>query len=202
MTGSPSRTDAQEVDRALVRRIARGDESAMTALFDRYGGPQFAFAHRILADPAEAEEAVLEAFMQAWSDASRFDASRGSVGAWLTMMVRSRALDRVRARTRRERATASSVNGSSAGPPGMGTRPADPDRALQEEEHRRQVIAALVSLPAEQREAIELAFYEGLSQSEIAARLALPLGTVKTRVRSGMLKLRELLRELVAEGTP
>lgn len=199
MTGSASHTDAQEVDRALVRRIVRGDESAMTALFDRYGGPQFAFAHKILGDPAEAEEVVLEAFMQVWSHASRFDASRGSVGAWFTMMVRSRALDRVRARTRRERATASSANGSSSGPPGMGTRPADPDRALQEDERRRRVVAALGALPLEQREAVELAFYEGLSQSEIATRLKVPLGTVKTRVRSGMLKLRDLLRELRAE---
>lgn len=202
MTGSAARTEAREAEQSLIGRIARADEKALAALFDRYGSPLFAFAQKIVGDPAEAEEAVLEAFMQVWSDASGFDASRGSVGAWLTMMVRSRALDRVRARTRRERATASSGSGTALGAPGMGTWQTDPDRALQEDERRRRVTAALAALPAEQREAIELAFYQGLSQSEIAARLSVPLGTVKTRVRNGMLKLRERLRELVTEEAP
>lgn len=184
-------------DRSLVERMARGDESAAAVLFDRYAKTLYGVALQILGDTAEAEEVVLDAFMQVWRDALRYDPSRGSLVAWLIMIGRSRALDGVRARARRERAIERFGSGMPLAALG-GTH--DPSQATEDEERRRRVTAALSALPAEQREPIELAFFEGLSHSEIAARLQTPLGTVKTRVRSGMQKLRDSLRELLAEG--
>lgn len=193
------RAGALETDRSLVQRMAQGEPTALARLFDRYAKTLFAVALRILANPAEAEEAMLEAFTQAWQEAARFDAARGSVGAWLTMMVRSRALDRTRSLVREERATARAAAAEPTGVPAMGFASARPDDALENDQRRRQVEAALQALSPQQREPIELAFYEGLSHSEIAARLHLPLGTVKTRIRSGMQTLRETLRPLLAE---
>ncbi len=181
-------------DRELVERAAAGDERAMTDLYDRYGTVLYTVAYRVVGQRADAEEVVVEAFAQAWRDAGRFEAGRGSVAAWLTMIARSRALDLVRARSRRDKLAASAAaSGVEAGPatPEHGSSPAD---RTEEDERRRMVRQAIESLSPPQRQAIELAFFEGLSQSEIAARLNEPLGTVKTRVRLGMQKLRESLR--------
>jgi RNA polymerase sigma-70 factor, ECF subfamily len=186
-------------DGELVAQAARGDERAVGRLYDRYGAVLYAVAYRIVGQRADAEEVVIEAFAQAWRDAPRFEAGRGSVAGWLTMIARSRALDLVRARSRRERITASAAADRPETSPAMGDFRPDPARALDHDERRRQVEQALTLLSPPQRQAIELAYFEGLSQSEIAERLQEPLGTVKTRVRLGMQKLRESLRPFYYE---
>src|SRR4051812_15403359 len=153
-------------DGELVARAARGDERAVGELYDRYGRVLYTVAYRIVGQGADAEEVVLEAFAQAWRDAPRFEAGRGSVAGWLTMIARSRALDLVRARSRRDRITASAASDRPEASPGMSDFRPDPARALDHDERRRQVRQALDLLPPPQREAIELAYFEGLSQSE------------------------------------
>lgn len=181
-------------DAELLARAARGDERAVGMVYDRYGQVMYAVAYRIVRQPGDAEEVVAEAFAQAWRDAERFEAGRGSVAAWLTVMTRSRALDLVRARARRDRITHTAQRSDPEGTLGMGTPGASPDAALEAQERERRVAEALADLSPPQRAAIELAFFEGLSHSEIAERLNEPLGTVKTRVRLGMQKLRESLK--------
>jgi RNA polymerase sigma-70 factor (ECF subfamily) len=190
----PDPVSPPPIDGELVARAARGDERAVGQLYDRYGGVLYAVAYRIVGQRADAEEVVLEAFTQAWREAPRFEAGRGSVAGWLTMIARSRALDLVRARSRRERITASAAADRPNTSPAMSEFRPDPANALDHDERRRQVQQALQTLSPPQRQAIELAYFEGLSQSEIAERLQEPLGTVKTRVRLGMQKLRECLR--------
>ena len=186
-------------DAELVAQAARGDERAVGRLYDRYGAVLYAVAYRIVGQRADAEEVVLEAFAQAWREAPRFEAGRGSVAGWLTIIARSRALDLVRARSRRERVTASAAADRPETSPAMSEFRPDPAGALDHDERRRQVQHALTLLSPPQRQAIELAYFEGLSQSEIAERLQEPLGTVKTRVRLGMQKLRECLRPFYYE---
>jgi RNA polymerase sigma-70 factor (ECF subfamily) len=163
-------------------------------VYDRYGQVMYAVAYRIVRQPGDAEEVVADAFAQAWRDAGRFEAGRGSVAAWLTVITRSRALDLVRARSRRERITDTAQRSDPEATLGMGTPGASPDAAVETKERERRVAEALADLSPPQRAAIELAFFEGLSHSEIAERLDEPLGTVKTRVRLGMQKLRESLK--------
>jgi RNA polymerase sigma-70 factor (ECF subfamily) len=185
------------LDRELVARAAAGDGRAMTDLYDRYGSVLYTVAYRVVGQRADAEEVVVEAFAQAWREAARFEAGRGSVAAWLTMIARSRALDLVRARSRRDRLAANAANAAASGLDGGSATPdhgASPADRAEDDERRRVVRQAMDGLSPAQRQAIELAFFEGLSQSEIAARLNEPLGTVKTRVRLGMQKLRESLR--------
>jgi RNA polymerase sigma-70 factor (ECF subfamily) len=186
-------------DGDLVGRAAHGEESAIGQLYDRYGAVLYAVAYRIVGQAADAEEVVLDAFAQAWRDAPRFEAQRGSVAGWLTTIARSRALDLVRARSRRERITAAAAADRPGDPPAMSEFRPDPAGALDHAERRRHVQDALDTLSPPQRQAIELAYFEGLSQSEIAERLQEPLGTVKTRVRLGMQKLRECLRPFYFE---
>ncbi len=187
----------EETDRGLVARMAHGDENAMGHLYDRLGAPLYALAFRMLGERADAEEVVMDAFMQAWQNAETFDHQRGSVGAWLTVMVRSRAIDRSRARSRQEKKVV--IHGGSEEAAGVSMHREDPSRSVEVTEERRIVIAALGGLPEAQREAIALAYYDGLSQTQIAEKLQLPLGTVKTRVRDGMRKLRSVLLPLYAE---
>jgi RNA polymerase sigma-70 factor (ECF subfamily) len=186
-------------DGDLIAKAARGDERAIATLYDRYGGVLYAVAYRIVGQRADAEEVVIEAFAQAWREAPRFASERGSVAGWLTMIARSRALDTVRARSRRDRLTASAAADPSGGSPAMGEWHPDPAGAVDHAERREKVRVALEALSPPQRQAIELAFFEGLSQSEIADRLQEPLGTIKTRVRLGMQKLRESLRPFYFE---
>jgi RNA polymerase sigma-70 factor (ECF subfamily) len=189
-------------DRDLVAGAAGGDERAMAGLYDRYGQVLYAVAYRIVGERADAEEVVLEAFAQAWRDAPRFEAARGSVAGWLTMIARSRALDLVRARSRRDRITAAAASARPDAPLAMGEVRPDPSAGMDHSERRREVRLALEALSAPQRQAIELAYYEGLSQSEIAERLQEPLGTIKTRIRLGMQKLRDALRPFYFEPGP
>jgi RNA polymerase sigma-70 factor (ECF subfamily) len=171
----------------------------MAALYDRYGQVLYAVAYRIVGQRADAEEVVLDALAQAWREATRFEAGRGSVAAWLTTIARSRALDLVRARSRRDRITATAAAEGPDTAPAMGGWRADPSSGVEHAERRTRVQAALETLSPPQRRAIELAFFEGLSQSEIAELLQEPLGTIKTRVRLGMQKLRECLRPFYFE---
>lgn len=186
-------------DADLIAHAAAGEERAIAALYDRYGAVVYAIANRITGQRADAEEIVVEAFAQAWREAGRFEARRGSVAGWLTMIARSRALDLVRARSRRERITATAAADRPDVPLAMGDWRTDPGGAVDHAERRRRVREALQLLSAPQRQAIELAYFEGLSQSEIAERLQEPLGTIKTRVRLGMQKLRECLRPFYFE---
>ncbi|MBI3982802.1 MAG: sigma-70 family RNA polymerase sigma factor [Gemmatimonadetes bacterium] len=178
----------------IISRVQAGDQAALAELYDRYADTLLALAYRILRDRAEAEDVLLEVLERAWREADRFDPERGSVRVWLTVMVRSRALDLLRVRRRRERVAAEAAR---SGDEGVGFRGTAGD-ASELEDLRRHVVTALQELPPAQREAIELAYYGGLSQSEIAARLSLPLGTVKTRMRDGLQKLRVVLRPIHA----
>lgn len=182
-----------------MAQAAAGSERAIAALYDRYGAVLYAVAYRVVGQRADAEEVVIEAFTQAWRDAGTFDAARGSVGAWLTTIARSRALDVVRARGRRERVTESAVQANGGGTPAASGAQPDPGDSVEQIERRHHVQLALELLSPSQRQAIELAYFEGLSQSEIADRLGEPLGTVKTRIRLGMQRLRDALRPFFFE---
>ena len=191
-----------DTDADLIALAAKGDERAVASLYDRFGPALYLLAYRIAGERADAEEIVFEGFAQAWREASRFEAGRGSVAAWLTTIVRSRALDAVRARARRVRATDSAAVADPGTAPGFGVPEADPSDSVEHAERAAAVRRALDELPSTQREPIELAYFGGLSQSEIAARLNEPLGTVKTRVRTGMQRLRDLLRPHFSEPAP
>jgi RNA polymerase sigma-70 factor (ECF subfamily) len=191
LSADPLALPALGDDGALVRRMAAGDESALGLLYDRWSPLLHSVARRILSDPDDAEEVLEEAFWQAWRQAGRYEEGRGGVSTWLTMMVRSRALDRVRARGRmREERWAVLPEPSSAN---AFDSPAAPDALTERSEERRIIEAAVARLPPEQRETVELAYFRGMSQSEIAAALGQPLGTVKTRARLALQKLRESL---------
>lgn len=188
-------------DSSLVSGMAHGDEHAATTLYDRHGAVMYGLAIRMLGEPADAEEVVLDAFAQAWREAGRFDGSRGSVLGWLTTIVRSRALDAIRARGRRAKMV-EKAGASSDEPVAMSQALPAPDQEVDASDRAVAVGAALRTLPDPQRRAIELAFFEGLTHQEVAERLREPLGTVKTRIRLGMLKLRDMLDGLAPEPTP
>jgi RNA polymerase sigma-70 factor (ECF subfamily) len=164
---------------ALIRRLVSGDAQALCDIYDRYAGLVNALALRILRDAAEAEDVVQEVFVQIWRQASRFDPDRGSPEAWLCTIARTRALDRLRRRTARREEP------SEAAPAPVVLAPRN-EEALA-------VRKALEVLSSDQRRALELAYYEGLTQSEIATHLGEPLGTIKTRIRTAMIRLRETL---------
>ena len=178
-------------DEALVERMAAGEQDALSALYDRHRSLVFSLILRIQRDRAESEEVLTDVFFQAWRGAAGFDALRGTVIAWLVMLARSRALDRVRSRGRREANLAALVEEQAHAAPNPGSGSAS--AAAEEELRRSRIQAALGSLSPQQRGALELAYYGGLSHSEIAGRLGEPLGTIKTRIRQGLLTLRERL---------
>ena len=177
--------------------MARGEASAVADLYDRHARAVYSLALRMLDDAAEAEDVVQDVFTQAWRQAGLYDPARAPVVGWLLVIARARTLDRLRARRSR-------VALVGAGPDAATVVDLSPGQDVQAigREQGSKVRAALAALSAAQREAIELAYYKGLSQSDIAERLEQPLGTVKTRIRSGLLKLRELLRGSLGEQTP
>lgn len=181
--------ETQAEDRECLRKLAGGDGDAAGRLYDRHARPIYSLVLRIVANEGEAEDVVQEVFAQAWRQATRYDASRGAVGAWLLMMARTRALDRLRAR--RSRPNEQPIE--KTGVLGLASGDRDAVAGLIDAERTGQVVRALDELPLLQRLAIELAYYEGLTQQEIAIRLEEPLGTVKTRIRTGLLKLRDAL---------
>lgn len=177
-----------EADSGIVSRLAAGDMRAAEELYDRYAGQVLALARRILRDDGDAEDVVQEVFSQAWRTAQRFETSRGTVAGWLLVMARTRSIDRLRARQARPD-TRSNVLPDTLAAPGVPVS----DLMLSEEQSVR-IREALKSLPDAQRSALELAYYEGLTQSEIAQRLTEPLGTIKTRIRTALGTLRQRLR--------
>jgi len=184
---SVNRPDAVETDRGLVQAIASGSPEALGRLYDQYGGIVFALARRIVARVEDAEEVVQDVFAQVWRQAARYQASRATVAGWIVMLARTRAIDRLRARRARpdeDRAVeASTLTFPSASP--------DPEHVALSAEHAAHVKEAYAALPDPQRSLLDLAYYEGLSHSEIAERTGVPLGTVKTRIRTAMEALRQ-----------
>lgn len=179
---------AQESDAELLHSVARGDEGALARLYDRYRSILFGILVRILNSREEAEDVLQEVFLQVWRRAADFDEQRGRPFTWLVTLARSRAIDRLRVLAARQRLADSAAQ----------ELPKEASDAATDTLHAEQkeiVARALADLPEEQRRTLKLAYFEGLTQSEIAAKLGTPLGTVKTRMRSGMMKLRELLGE-------
>jgi RNA polymerase sigma factor (sigma-70 family) len=180
-------------DEALLELVARSDDGALAELYDRYSRAAYGLALRILRDEALAQDAVQEAFIAVWRTADRFSAERAKASTWVLTIVHRRAVDVVR---REERRRGDPLDDDMAQPAG---------RATEEEAdlrtRRRAVQEVLRRLPDEQRQALELAYYGGLTQSELAERLGLPLGTIKSRMFAGLSRLRDLLAEAGLEET-
>jgi RNA polymerase sigma-70 factor, ECF subfamily len=179
-------SDADE----LALALKRGEERALAELYDRYGGSVYHLALRITHDPGAAEEISLDAFLQIWRQAARYDTHHGTLASWLFTIARSRAIDRLRA--------AGATKRTHAEDPGSVNAVEQPEDVAAVAERRALVRQAMDSLPAAQRVALELAYYEGLSHSQIAARLGEPLGTVKTRIRNAMQVLRKALAPVLS----
>jgi len=180
-------------DFALMQAIAAGDRAALERLYDRHSPLVLAVSRRVLKDAAEAEDVLTTVFFEVWSRADRFDASRGSPLSYLTTLARSRAIDRRRSRAARPVAL-SSENSAAENAAAMASTAPTPLQSSDINEQRQRIRAALAELEPAQREAIECSFYEGLSHSEIAEKLQKPLGTVKTYIRQGLIRLRDRIR--------
>ena len=179
--------DPQSVEESqtqLLCRIAAKDKQALAVFYDQVAGLLYSMAVRILEDPHEAEEVIQDVFVQIWRKAVTFDATLGSPSHWALSITRNRSIDRLRARHRRVRLMNEFREELDSGPPGH--------RALNQEDIAA-IRSALNGLPDEQRQAIEMAFFGGMTHLEIAGALREPLGTIKARIRRGMLKLRECL---------
>ena len=187
-------------DRELVRRMAAGDEAALGELHDRFSTLVHSVVLRIVGDADDAEEVLEETFWQAWRQAGRYEEGRGGIGTWLVMMARSRAVDHVRSRRRfREERWEELPEPGEPGRDSDATEPS-PLESAQADEVRRVVADAVAKLPPEQRQTVELAYFRGMSQTEIAEATGQPLGTVKTRARLALQKLREALAVLREDG--
>ncbi len=169
-------------DGLLLTRVKGGDQQAMTELFDQYSGMVYSVALRVLKDPGQAEDVMQEIFFQVWRNPNAFVSGRGSLGAWLAVMARNRAIDSLR----RRRPTDSVEDVVLASPLDLGSE-------VERNRMMEKVRGVLKDLPMEQQKSVELAFFEGLSHSEIAARTGDPLGTVKTRIRSALITLRKAI---------
>ena len=184
--------DETRADITLLSRMAAGEESALGTLYDRHSRLIFGLILRIVRERRDAEEVLQEVFVQAWTRANTYSPALGTPAGWLIGIARHRAIDRLRTNAVRLRAVAQ------AAPPGAPQD--DPERHASESERQRDIQRALGELPPEQRDLIQHAYFEGLTQSELAARFNLPLGTVKTRIRTGLLALRNLLQRSAIEG--
>jgi RNA polymerase sigma-70 factor, ECF subfamily len=180
----------EDADRLIVERMARGDGAALAEFYDRHGRVVFSLAARILSDQSDAEDLTQDVFALAWSNAARYDPARGAVAAWLLVIARTRAIDKLRARRVRPAIAAENE---------LLRLDAIPDRApsvemiVADRQMSGRVRDALAGLPADQRLALELAYFEGLSHSEIGERTGTPLGTIKTRIRTGLMRLRQAM---------
>jgi RNA polymerase sigma-70 factor (ECF subfamily) len=189
---TPGSSSADDGD--LVKAVAEGGSGALGELYDRHGGVVFAICLRMLRDAEEAEEVLEDVFWHLWRHAGRYDPARGSVVVYLVTLARSRSLDRLRARERRVRLRSEVADATLAeNVAGSGAGDTTPFGNVLAHERRVRVRGALSDLTPEQREAVELAFLEGLTHLEISLRLGQPLGTIKTRIRSALLRLRGTL---------
>jgi RNA polymerase sigma-70 factor, ECF subfamily len=177
----------------LVKRAAHGDADALGELYDRYGRAVYSLCLRIVRDRATAEELTQEVFVRLWRGAASFEPSRGQLSTWLLRIAHNLALNELRRRQSRPVVAPEAERGFTSAEPRDTNEQHDPALAAGMRERAEAVRAALAQLPIPQRQAIELAFYGGLTQAEVAAALGEPLGTVKSRIRVGMQRLRELL---------
>ena len=187
-----SMTSRRDAD--VIRRIRAGDRAAFLEFYDRYAPLLLSVATRVLGDRREAEDVLQDVCTQIWQKSTGYDAQLGSLSSWAVTLTRNKAIDRVRATSRRRRLAEEMAQSSEQLEESPG---ASANELLYGRERAQRIRTALDELAADQRQVIELAFFAGLSQSEIAARLAQPLGTVKARIRRGMLKLREQLGDVL-----
>ncbi len=181
-------------DPALVAAVAAGDATALGLLYDRFSGMLLGLAHRVLGDASDAEEILQEAFLQVWNQAGRYDPGRSSVSTWLVLITRSRAIDRLRSRKVKDRTllgVQQEERGGHTSPEGVGD--------VLRQQRRRRLRREMAQLPPEQRQVLEMAFFRGMTQSEIAERTGTPLGTVKTRSLLAMRKLRQAMSDDLEE---
>lgn len=185
---SPGTRESAPGERAsesdLLARVSRGDDQAMAQLYDRYGAVVYSAALRVLGDGAAAEDVLQDVFVQLWRNPQRFDAKRGSMAAWLAVIARHRAIDQ--RRKRRPESAAADDEIVLAVDPGL-------DGQAERAESLEQVRRVLAGLPNEQQSALEMAFFQGLTHSEIAAKTGEPLGTIKTRIRTALIAIRKTL---------
>jgi RNA polymerase sigma-70 factor, ECF subfamily len=185
--------ESQDRDIELLRQIAAGDRPSFAEFYDRHSTLMFSVACKILNDASEAEDVLQEAFMQIWEKAAKFDPKLGKASSWAAILVRNKAIDRIRASQRRTR-----LAEEAGAEQGVATSADDTtNEAIYGHEKANLIQSAIVGLPAEQRRAIELAYFSGLTQDEISKKLNEPLGTVKARIRRGLLKLRDQLEGLL-----
>jgi RNA polymerase sigma-70 factor (ECF subfamily) len=190
-------SEANAFDAELMGRVRARDANALRALYDRHSSLVFGLGLRILKDQAEAEDLAQDVFLHLWRRADLFDAQRGAFLGWLVSLTRNRAIDRLRARRTKETKTEAYEVERLADVP---SKALDPNETAYAGELRNAVARALGVLPEAQRTALELAYFGGLSHSEIAEELETPLGTVKARIRQGMLRMRDLLGDFAAAG--
>jgi RNA polymerase sigma-70 factor (ECF subfamily) len=201
---SPGSDRPAEDDFALMDAVASRDQGALSLLYDRHASAVLGVCIRILKERGEAEEVTGDVFTEVWERAARYDATRGHPVAYLLNLARSRAIDRLRTRTRRERIIVDADAGTSS--PGASRRPVEavaagsPFADARTDQMRSHIEQAMSGLHPEQKRALILAYFDGMSHSEVASALGEPLGTVKTRIRQGLLRLRESLDVLYGEG--
>jgi RNA polymerase sigma-70 factor, ECF subfamily len=191
---APGRDDP---DGALMVRVEARDAAALAALYDRHAARLLGLCRRILGDGGEAEEVLQEVFLFVWRAAASYDPTRGNVLTWMLIATRSRAIDRVRTRKSLSRPETRRLDETVPEPPAAG----DPEADSAQRQWEAICRDAVSQLPADQRQVLELAYFQGLSQQEISDRTATPLGTVKTRARLGLMKLRDRLRPYRRSGT-
>lgn len=186
-----SETNRDALWLGLLERIARGDSQGIAALYDASSRLVYSLALRILGDSGDAEEVTMDVYLQVWRSATHFNRERGNAAAWLLTIARSRAIDRLRQRTSRTKNEAPLTPEAWVEAPDPG-----PEESASSSQRRVRILTVMRSLPDEQREALELAYFSGLTHSEMAERLGQPLGTVKTRVRLAMMRMRSLLADI------
>ena len=192
---------ALTIDPKLLTRVAKGDHEAFSRLYDQSSTLLFTLAIRILNDREEAAELLQEVYLEVWRKVARYDVGRGTPVAWLVTLTRSRAIDRLRARASRgQHLVADSLENVAVAQ--IQDQGPNPYEAQEDTELRRSMSKALADLPAAQQQALEMAYYQGLSHTEIAAKLNQPLGTVKTRIKLAMAKLRMTLQSTLAQYEP
>ena len=188
-------TSQQIADREMIARVVQGDQSAFRALYDRLVGPLYSLACKMLGDVVEAQDAVQDVFVQIWRRARSYDPEQSSVFTWAILLARSRIIDRLRARSRRLRVVAASTDDKDVPTTAADASVAESAADISSRhENAMRVRTIVTNLPVGQREAIELVFFGDLTHHEVAERLGEPLGTVKARIRRGLLKLRERMQ--------